>query len=67
MPTKDEIVELLEDISDYMLDNDLECGKVGGAIYGRVATMLAQLKKHSRKALNNDDPDQGDDEMEMGA
>jgi hypothetical protein len=43
MNNEQEIIDLLQDISDYMMDNDLECGKRGSEIYHRVHELLAKM------------------------
>lgn len=35
-----DIRELLEDIQDWMMENDYECGEVGSEIYQRITKML---------------------------
>ena len=41
---KTPIIELLEDIKDYMIENDLECGEQGSEIYKRISNILYDLQ-----------------------
>lgn len=36
----EEIRELLENILDWMIENDYECGREGGHLYGRIFILL---------------------------
>ena len=36
----EEIKELLNDIQDWMVENDYECGEVGSDIYQRITEIL---------------------------
>jgi hypothetical protein len=36
----DEVKQLLEDIRDWMIENDYECGEVGSEIYQRINRIL---------------------------
>jgi hypothetical protein len=36
----EEITELLEEIQDWMIDNDYECGEQGGRIYDKICEIL---------------------------
>lgn len=38
----EEIKTLLEDIQTWMLDNDYECGEVGGQLYNQISKVLGK-------------------------
>lgn len=40
--SEDDIIELLEEIQSYMLDNDLECGERGREIYNQISKILGE-------------------------
>jgi len=44
-----EIKELLEEIQDWMVENDYECGSWGTDIYKRISEIL-------KKEIQNDNP-----------
>ena len=45
----DEIKELFEEIQDWMMDNDYECGVWGSEIYRKIKEIL---KEHELKRSN---------------
>ena len=45
MPTKEELIELLEEISNYMIENNCECGPWGSKVYASVDVQLEKLKQ----------------------
>lgn len=41
---KKEVIELLTDISDWMCENDYECGPVGSELLQEIEEMILKLK-----------------------
>ena len=41
-----EIKELLEDIQDWMMENDYECGPCGAELYNDITEILKKYDKH---------------------
>ena len=52
-----ETTDLLNDILDYMMDNDLECGNQGSRIYRRI---LRRLRDAGTPADGDDEDDDCD-------
>jgi hypothetical protein len=40
---KERLTELLEEVQDWMLSNDYECGEHGSIIYDKVSTVIREL------------------------
>jgi|FAXJ01.1.fsa_nt_gi hypothetical protein len=43
-----ELKQLLEDIQDWMMENDYECGPRGGDIYQEISEILKKHDNHTK-------------------
>ena len=55
MNVKSDIEELLEEIQDWMLDNDYECGPHGSIIYDKIEGLRNRMIR-DRRAKISDNP-----------